>query len=257
MKRETSQMSNELNCRIATNTTFGNNDLTSWLLKKMKLKENETLLDVGCGTGAQLFSFAKKIKTDFSCTGIDISEDSINKCKDYAKNNNIKINLQQLNFDNLEDLHNKKKFDTITSIYAAYYSSNIKIMLNKLKNYLNKNGRIIIMGPYDDNNKKWFEFIFQFMQLQENVIKSTTTFMYDEILPFACNNFKSVICHRFENKLTIPNLEALRNYWKSNIYYKEDLDNQFEKFANEHFSKFSEFSYKKVALYVEMKNPIF
>jgi len=119
---------------------------------------------------------------------------------------------------------------------------------------LKPKGRIVIMGPYLDNNKKWFDFLNKFMKLPERVVESTTTFMFEKILPFACSNFEEVRCHKFVNNIRIPSLNDLRMYWKSNTYYEKKYDELFEKYAKEHFSQHNSFCFSKVALFIEMKN---
>ncbi|MDP7115614.1 MAG: class I SAM-dependent methyltransferase [Candidatus Woesearchaeota archaeon] len=252
-EKESSQLTEELDCRIQTNQSFGDANLTSWLIPKLNLKKEDNLFDLGCGTGNHLLSFAKEIQTEFACTGADLSGKSLKEAEENSKKQQLKIKFLEQNMDNLDPELTSQKFDIITSIYAAYYTNDINALLKNLNNMLNQNGRIAIMGPYSNNNKGWFDFIYQFMDLSERVKKSTTTFMTDEILPFAINNFSTVNCYRFVNNIIIPTIEDLRNYWKSNIYYDEKLDPEFEKFAALHFSKNSNFTFQKVASLILME----
>jgi len=254
-ERQTSQLSTELDCRIQTNLAFGNTDLTAWLLEKLQLRRGERLLDVGCGTGKHLIPFAKAIGSEFACTGVDLSAESLAKAKESAQREGVKINFIQLNMDELHPLDPSQQYDTITAIYSAYYSNNVPQLLLNMTRVLKPGGRIVIMGPYADNNKEWFDFLNQFMTLSQQVAKSSTTFMFDDILPFACSRFEHVKCYRFVNRVVIPSLDDLRNYWKSNIYYDEKLDESFERAAAEHFKHSNTFQFNKVALYAEMINP--
>jgi len=256
-EKETSQLTAELNCRIQTNEKFGNAKLTPWLIDRLHLQKGERLLDIGCGTGKHLIPFAKRISTDFACTGMDLSGRSLKDAEETAKKEDLKIRLIEKSMDDMDGLIKPScyddQYDIITVIYAAYYSKNISAFLENIKTMLRPGGRIAIMGPYSDNNKEWFDFLSQFMKLPDNVMESTTTFMPQKILPFAAENFDEARCFRFVNTIIIPSIEDLRRYWISNIYYGEKYNAQFEKFAKLHFEKNKIFSFKKVALLAIME----
>ena len=40
--------------RLNINNGYGNNDLQSWLMKQLKVKDSEDVLDIGCGDGRHL-----------------------------------------------------------------------------------------------------------------------------------------------------------------------------------------------------------
>jgi ubiquinone/menaquinone biosynthesis C-methylase UbiE len=91
LKRKTSQLTRELDRRITTNKKFGDNDLDQWLIKKLNPKEGEIILDVGCGTCNHIIKFAKLTKIDYSCTGFDISENSVKEAIKKSQENGVKI----------------------------------------------------------------------------------------------------------------------------------------------------------------------
>ena len=252
-ERKTSQKTDDLKCRIQTNMQFGNANLTSWLIDKLNLAQNHKLLDVGCGNGEHLLALAKKFPTNLNITGVDISGKSIAQAKKLAQDMGLKIKFEELNMDDMHTFSNKEEYDIITSMYAIYYSANITKLLNSLYDLLKQDGKIVIVGPYWGNNDGWFKFINQFMELPEKVKKSTTDFMENPILLYAVHNFENVKCYKFTNQITIPSKEDLREYWKSNIYYSEELDPLFEKFAKIHFDNHDTFTYCKRALMIEMK----
>ena len=77
--------------------------------------------------------------------------------------------------------------------------------------------------------------------------------MEEEIVPFANANFNTVKTLEFVNNISIPSYEDLRNYWVSNVYYKEVFNSGFEKYAKEHFEKNRTFEFFKKALLVVME----
>lgn len=244
-ERRTSQDAEALANRIAANNIFGSADLTAWLLDHLDLFSGERLLDLGCGTGKHLSAFAH---AGARCTGIDIAKASL---KDAAALCGLDVVLLRQSIDDLSSIAGP--FDTITAIYALYYSPDVRSTLEQARNLLARDGRIAVFGPYADNNAVWFDFIGQFMTLPPNVSHSTTHFMFDDVLRFAYGNFAKIRCERFENLITIPSHDELRRYWRSNIYYCEELDPEFEKAAERHFAANASFVYRKVGLLIEMR----
>lgn len=251
MKKKTSQITTALNTRILTNNKFGNKDLDQWIIERLDIKQGENILDVCCGTGNHLMKFAAIAKA--KCIGIDISDTSIKQAREKNKDENVEFVIGDI--DNMDDGKIVDDyFDIITAIYALYYSKNPTKLLETLKNKIKAGGKIVAVGPYSDNNKGWFDFLNQFMKLPENIMKTTTTFMEDEVLPFGKKNFKSVQTHEFVNDIAIPTIDDLRNYWKSNIYHKEEYDANFEKYAKKHFEKHKSFDFFKKALMIIMED---
>ena len=58
-------------------------------------------------------------------------------------------------------------------------------------------------------------------------------FMDRAVLPFAKANFSNIQIFNFENKITIPSFEDLKNYWMSNTYHKPEYNSEFEKHAKD------------------------
>lgn len=254
-KRETSQITSDLNTRIRTNQLFGDNDLDQWLLKTLDPGPGETILDAGCGTGNHIIKFAARTRTDDSCTGFDVSQSSIQEAQRKAGENGVRVRLLLGDMDDLDPgLIRDESFDTVLSVYAIYYARDVKKALAALARKLKPAGRMAVMGPHGDNNKGWFDFLSQFMKLPENIEKISARFMEEEVVPFARENFAQVDTYEFVNNIHIPSYEDLRNYWTSNVYYKEALNPEFERHAGEHFANRGSFIFFKKGLLVLMKN---
>lgn len=251
--RTTSQLTPDLSQRIQTNQKFGSADLKSWFLEKLALRPGERLLDIGCGTGIYLISFAKQIKTDGACTGVDLSESSIEKARQACAHEKLKVNLFVESMDELKQCKKAGPFNTITFAYSAYYSKNPDQMFAGLLGSLQPEGRLVILGPYLDNNQEWFEFLSQFMTLPQHAQESSGTFMGNIALPFALKNFDEIQCFRFVNHITIPNVTELQKYWEANTYFDPKHDESFRKFSQQHFIKHENFSFRKAALLLIMK----
>lgn len=245
-----------LNVRIGTNAQYGDNDLTTWLINHLDVKPGEHVLDIGCDGGAHLRKVASIVGKDDFCFGIDYDRQMIDKAKKDSENFKPCIIFQQMDMDTTSDSNPPFKndyFDLIYSVYAFYYSKNEIVLLNTLREKIKKNGRIAIVGPYGDNNKQWFEFLTQFMELPKPVIGASSTFM-DGIKMYADENFEIVKTSEFINNITLPSFEVLKNYWTSNIYHDPKYDQDFEKYARKHFKKNKSFKFFKKAKIIMMKN---
>ena len=53
------------------------------IIKKLDIKKNQKVLDIGCGWGGLCFEIAKQ--NDCEVTGISLSKNQINYCKEKAK----------------------------------------------------------------------------------------------------------------------------------------------------------------------------
>ena len=245
--------------RIGNNSKYGDNDLQSWLLEHLKVKENEHVLDIGCGNGTHLREVATRVKHDNYCSGIDYNESTIKLAKEESKGFKPTVTFLHMDMDTLGDTSSPFKdnsFDLIYAAYAFYYSKYALKTLDVLKKKIKPKGRIAIIGPHGDNNKEWFVFLTQFMKLQNAVVDASSTFM-EKIEKYARENFVHIEAAEFVNNITFPSYDILATYWKSNIYYDPQYDTKFEKYAREHFKKYKVFRYAKKAKMVVMKEKKF
>ncbi|MCL4359693.1 class I SAM-dependent methyltransferase [Patescibacteria group bacterium] len=245
---------NNLQERVKTNTQFGDNDLTSWLIGHLAMKKGDRVLDIGCGDGNHLRHIAPIVARDNYCVGIDYDRGMIDKSKALSEHTQPKITFVNMDMDKLsESRFDDKYFDLIYSVYAFYYSKNIAATLGQMKKKLRDQGKIAIVGPTGDNNKNWFDFLNLFMKIPAPILQSSTTFM-DGIEEWANKNFRSVKFFTFTNTITIPTLKDLRNYWVSNIYYEKKYDPAFEGNASSYFKNHTFFRFAKIAKMILMED---
>lgn len=243
--------------RLAINNGYGNNDLQSWLIERLDIKEQDDVLDIGCGDGRHLKEISSL--TNGNCVGIDYDEKMIEKSKA-----NVADNLSYHHF-NMDEINTPSspigyelnqwpltyRFDKIYSLYAFYYSKDSIALLDLLKERLNPGGSISIIGPHGENNKGWFKFLDQFIQLDESIVNSSYSFM-DDVKKYAYKNFQHVTADNFINTITLPTYSDLKQYWESNIYYDSKYDAKFEELAKQHYDSEGKFSYNKVAKMITM-----
>jgi ubiquinone/menaquinone biosynthesis C-methylase UbiE len=255
-KRESSQIAADLETRFRTNHMFGDNNLDQWLVQKVSPRKGNRILDAGCGTGNHLIKLANSMGGENQCVGFDVSEQSILEARAKAAALGATITFVVASFRDLDSqLFPDASFDIVTSVYSIYYADDVKSALTALSRKLKATGRMAIMGPHGDNNKQWFEFLSQYMELPANIERISGRFMLEEVEPFARWRYRDVLVLEFVNNIRIPSYEDLRNYWVSNVYYRKELDDGFERFARQHFARFESFDFSKKGLLILMSGP--
>ncbi len=110
------------------------------LLKLLKIKDNEDILDLGCGTG----HLTRKIRnlTNGKVVGIDPSEGMIREAIEKSKGLNIVYEVK-----NAENMDYRESFDVIFCNSAFQWFKDPKKAINNCYRALRKNGRIGIQAP--------------------------------------------------------------------------------------------------------------
>ena len=127
-----------------------------FLLKDLKIKKNEKILDFGCGTG-HLYKFLKKKNININYTGIDIADKIIQyNIKVYKKNSMVK-------FVNLDILNTNKKIGKYDYVFISGTFNNkiknnwvwmkkcLKFLFQKTKKVLVFNNLSSYVDYYDKN----------------------------------------------------------------------------------------------------------
>jgi cyclopropane-fatty-acyl-phospholipid synthase len=111
------------------------------IIKKLGLKPNQKVLDIGCGWGGLAFEIARQ--SGCEVTGISLSENQIEYCKKKAK----KLNLDnQVNFELCDYRHIIGKFNRVVSVGAFEHFDKkfYGIFFKKIKNILTDDGLALL-----------------------------------------------------------------------------------------------------------------
>ncbi len=132
--------------------------------ESIKFKENDRILDAGCGTGTLLIEIRKKIGKKCELIGIDPSEKLIKVARNKSKNLNIKFKeglIENIKFKN-------NYFDTVLSTLVFHHlpTELKKKGLKEIKRVLKPKGRLLIVDVGKPENLysrlvafflKWYE----------------------------------------------------------------------------------------------------
>lgn len=219
----------KLTKRIEAHEKYSKYDINEWLFGILKIKGNESVLDVGCGTGKQLIPISEKTKG--LVVGVDVSKESLEHIKNAIGNkSNVKLINSSME-EMFEQLTQFPKFDIIISCFAIYYSKKPEETILQLKELLKDNGSLFICGPGINNNKALLELHSKIAELP----KMHKGFFENFAISFLKNNFKNVKVFKFENPITFPDVESLTEYWLSYSIGDKNKAEEFRKAAEEEF----------------------
>lgn len=132
------------------------------ILKKLDLKEGETLLDIGCGWGELIISAAKQYK--IKAMGITLSSEQLNKVNERIKNEGLE-DLVEVKLVDYRELKNRK-FDKIVSVGMLEHvgQDHLKEYFQALDSLLNDKGVSLlhcITGIKTGGNNTWInKYVF-------------------------------------------------------------------------------------------------
>jgi cyclopropane-fatty-acyl-phospholipid synthase len=117
------------------------NNKIKHLIKKLNIKPNQKVLDIGCGWGSLAIDIAKSISCEV--TGITLSENQFNYCIKKTKELNLE---NQVTFKLIDYRQLDKKFDRIVSVGMFEHVGRkfYKNFFKQIDNLLNENGVSLI-----------------------------------------------------------------------------------------------------------------
>ncbi|MBI5485466.1 MAG: methyltransferase domain-containing protein [Deltaproteobacteria bacterium] len=238
--------SNNLRERSNINSSYGTNDFDSWVDSIVGRIDFSTVLDICCGTGNQLMKYAKKTNVDH-IIGVDVSSESLNTADQRLQSLGVlhykllPVSMEEM-FSSAEI--NTAVFDLISCFYGLYYSKDVSRTLHQMVGHLSGNGAILIVGPYGRNNAVLFNILQKYFALPELVLRSSTTFIENEVIPVLCQQL-TVQVETFVNNVRFPDVKAVMDYWKASTFYSQPHEAAVMRDVESHFQEHGAFAMEK------------
>ena len=192
------------------------------LLRKLNLKEGQSLLDIGCGWGALLIEAAKKYKV--KGMGITLSEEQYKKFKDRIVEENLQEYLDVKLMDYRELEKSGLSFDRIVSVGMLEHvgRTNYELFMKNVSSVLKKEGVFVlhyISGRTESEGDAWMrKYIFP-----GGVIPSLR-----EIISLASDyKFNTLDVENLRMHYTKTLLEWAKNFENNTDIVREMFDEKF------------------------------
>jgi len=227
---------NAIGSRADINARRGKYDLEKWMIKLLPPMEGFSILDLGCGTGKQVFRFAALVSDGGRILSIDISKDSVDIVNQRAKAEGLKsVEAQQISFDDCLNSLKDRKFDLIISSYAIYYAQDVVALLMGLRSLLTDQGVVFVCGPGGGTNSEMDKIVNGFVRNARMQLKPINDFLkHDEIQEIAAV-YSRFSLSRLENQILFDSADTILSWWQNHKSYVPSVAVEVESFFRRHF----------------------
>lgn len=237
MKIDYRETTDDLQTRINIHDAYGARDIDQWMLEILPLKPNMTILDVGCGSGKQCFSYLAHLNGKAEITGGDVSEELLERAKQENQKLGNHVTFQTLDFNQPFPFPDET-FDLVSCSFAIYYAEDIPFTIKEMHRVLKPGGYLFTTGPLPENKQMFYDVIRSATGLSIPPMPGSSRYA-TEIQASVRSLFSETDLIVFENPLTFPEVEPFIAYTRASLSEDRKLWNDFFK-TKEDFEKIME-----------------
>lgn len=241
MKIDFQETTKDLAVRIDIHSKFGAKNIDAWMLDLVKLQPGSVILDVGCGSGKQCFSYFDHLRGNAVITGGDVSNDLLDQARNENEKRKSNLNFEFLDF-NQPFPHANDEFDFVSCCFAIYYAESMTRTIGEMHRVTKSGGRFFATGPMPQNKKLFYDLITEATHMPIPPMPGSSRFS-SEILTTVKSLYSQVDLHIFENPLTFDSVEPYMEYtrasmsedrklWGSLFHDKDDFEKIMHKIQN-------------------------
>jgi len=175
-----------------------------FLLSKINLPSNASILDLACGSGRHSILLAKQ---GYNVTGVDLSDRLLSEAVKSAKAENLNIKFIKAD---IRDFQTEEKFDCILNLFTSfgYFESDEEnfLVFEKAFNFLTKKGYFVL----DYFNKNYIE-------------KNLVMYSKEEKENYSITQERKIINERVVKKITIHRNGNEQIYFESVKLYDSNF----------------------------------
>ena len=240
MKIEYQETTSDLQTRIDIHGQYGGRDIDAWMLDLLKLQKGAVILDVGCGSGKQCFSYHKYLEGSAEIHGGDVNLDLLKQARETNAKMGNPVHFREVNFNEAFP-YESSRFDLVSCCFAIYYAENMPFTISEMHRVLKTGGRLFTTGPMPANKQLFYDIIKEATGKPIPPMPGSSRFD-SEILSTIRSQFSSVEVHVFENPLTFETAEPFlaytraslaedRKLWSGLFQGKDDFNRVMDKIA--------------------------
>jgi len=233
MKINFQETTKDLAVRIDIHSKFGARDIDQWMLDLIKLQPGSSILDVGCGSGKQCFSYYDALDGNADITGGDVSEALLAQARAENERRGIHIKFDYLDF-NKTSPYTDNSFDFVSCCFAIYYAENVPHTISEVHRVTKPGGRLFTTGPMPENKQLFYNIICEATNKPIPPMPGSSRYS-TEFLSTIRSLYSQVDLHIFENPLTFDAVEPYiaytrasmsedRRLWSSLFVEKDDFE---------------------------------
>lgn len=215
MKIEYQETTSDLQTRIDIHGKYGGRDIDPWMLDLLNLQKGSKILDVGCGSGKQCFSYYRFLQGEAEIHGGDVNRDLLNQAIESNTKIGSPIHFREVNF-NQPFPYESGQFDLVSCCFAIYYAENMPFTISEMHRVLKTGGHLFTTGPLPANKQLFYDVIKEATGKPIPPMPGSSRFE-SEILTTIKNQFASVEMHVFENPLTFDTVEPFLAYTRASL----------------------------------------
>lgn len=215
MKIDFQETTDDLARRIDIHSNYGSRDIDEWMLDVLDLKPNMKILDVGCGSGKQCFSYFHHLNGQVEITGTDVSESLLAEAREKNKAIDNAVDFRFLDFNQTFELP-ENRYDLISACFAIYYAQDILFTLGEMHRLLVPGGRLFTTGPMPANKKIFYDIIKEATGKDIPLMPGSSRYA-SQIYGTMQDLFSKTEQHIFENPLTFETVEPFMVYTRASM----------------------------------------
>jgi len=215
MKIEYQETTSDLQTRIDIHGKYGGRDIDQWMLDLLNLQKGSKILDVGCGSGKQCFSFHNYLAGEAEIHGGDVNAELLVQARAANEKIGSPIHLREIDF-NLPFPYPDNTFDLVSCCFAIYYAENIPFTIAEMHRVLATGGRLFTTGPMPANKQLFYDVIREATGKPIPPMPGSSRYS-TEIYGAIEKLFGSVKTHIFENPLTFEAVEPFLAYTRASL----------------------------------------
>lgn len=215
MKIDFQETTKDLAVRIDIHSKFGARDIDSWMLNLIKLQAGNIILDVGCGSGKQCFSYLEHLQGNAKITGGDVSRELLDQAIEKNKEKGSSIDFEFLDF-NKPFTYSSNYFDFVSCCFAIYYAESFPFTIGEIHRITKPGGRLFTTGPMPQNKKLFYDIIREATQKEIPLMPGSSRYS-TELLSTVKSLYSKVDLHIFENPLRFESVEPFIAYTRASM----------------------------------------
>lgn len=213
--------------RATLNTKGALYDLEEWIIHHVHPSPGQRVLDLGCGTGKQIFAVAGLVLPGGSVQGLDISAEAVAEVQRRAREEGIEhVSASQGALDDCLKSLRGQTFDLILSAYAIYYAKAMTELLCGLRALLVDEGQVFACGPGLGTNAEMNEIISALAGTALPEAATVNDFISQSEIAEVSAHYRQATVVRLENRIFFRSVDDVMAWWEKHVSYVPALAEQ-------------------------------